>query len=316
MRILIYILCLGFVFSGELEVDGDLKVTGTIENDSLQQVIATQQQQISALQALILQLQAQITLLGQQAGLADCNGVVGGSSVIDECGICDGSGIPEGECDCGGNVLDVCGFCGGDSQVDDCISEIIDIDGNIYDVVIINNQYVMADNLKVTHYRNGEEIPHIISDSDWANINDNNSHGAYSYYSNNETLQDMYGNLYNWYTISDGRGVCPVGWHVPDNGEWTLIVNSLGGIDIAGEKMKDDIYWNGTNESGFSSLPGGRRSGEYGSYSEMGEQGTYWSSTSAGGWLTTSWAQVTSGDHVYISNNDKSGGISIRCIQD
>jgi len=140
MTKLLPILFMSILLSAEMEVDGNLKVTGTIQNDSLAQVILLQQQQISALETLISQLQAQIALLESQMeflgwalSIADCLGIVGGDAVIDDCGICDGDGveqdcgcgslgefeIPEGECDCFGNIKDACGVCGGDAISED-----------------------------------------------------------------------------------------------------------------------------------------------------------------------------------------------------
>ena len=103
MRILATIICMSFIFSGELEVEGDLKVTGTIENDSLAQVISEQQEQISILQLLVVDLQAQITLLGYGLGAFDCNGMIGGDAVLDDCGVCDGDNSTCGITDIDGN---------------------------------------------------------------------------------------------------------------------------------------------------------------------------------------------------------------------
>ena len=136
--LLIGLTCL---FANELEVDGDLTVTGTIQNDSLQQVI-------TELQAQIVALQSQITILQNQLGLvADCNGVIGGDATIDQCGVCDN----DSSNDC---VQDCTGLWGGDAQ--DCT--ITDIDGNEYEIVQIGTQVWMAENLRTTSYKNGESI--------------------------------------------------------------------------------------------------------------------------------------------------------------
>jgi uncharacterized protein (TIGR02145 family) len=108
----------------------------------------------------------------------------------------------------------------GNSQTD----SITDIQGNTYKIVKIGDQWWMAENLRTTQYANGEEIPHITNDTDWANTNA----GAYCYYDDNTVNTKLYGNLYNWYTINDERGVCPVGWHVPSDSEWMTLEIYLG----------------------------------------------------------------------------------------
>ena len=184
MTKLLPILFMTILLSGEMEVDGDLKVTGTIQNDSLAQVINLQQQEIAFLLASIAGLKLQIEMLesqmeflGQELDNADCFGLVGGNAVIDECGICGGDGIPEGGCDCDGNVLDVCGECGChiSHELDDC-HDLIDIDGNGYYSVQIGYQLWMAENLKVTHYNNGDAIATGLHDTTWSGYTE----GAYA----------------------------------------------------------------------------------------------------------------------------------------
>ena len=135
-------------------------------------------------------------------------------------------------------------------------STVTDIDGNVYETVVIGDQLWMAENLKVTHYNNGEDIPTGLnseSTGDWPNTIE----GAYAIYYDEQSNLEIYGNLYNWYAIDDERGVCPDGWHVPSDEEWTILMDYLGGALIAGLKMKDVLNWDGTNESGFTALPSG-----------------------------------------------------------
>ena len=156
MRILTIILCMSYVFSGELEVEGDLKVTGNIEAgtiDSLQQTISAQQQQISELHALIASLQAQITSLQYYLGITDCSGVPGGTAVEDECGVCEGDGT-------------TCGL--------------YDVEGNFYSFVEIGDQTWLHRNLMTTKYNNGDQISLGYNNWDWPDF----SSGAYSYYDN------------------------------------------------------------------------------------------------------------------------------------
>lgn len=140
--------------------------------------------------------------------------------------------------------------------------KVIDIDGNIYQAVKIGKQLWLAENLKVIHYRNGDPIQHIIDDIQWHN----GGFGAYCNYGNDQTNATIYGCLYNWYAVNDKRNICPSGWHIPTEAEWTVLVNYLGGDSIAGGKMKEagTIHWESPNTgainiSGFSALPGGGR---------------------------------------------------------
>lgn len=157
----------------------------------------------------------------------------------------------------------------------------MDIDGNIYDIVQIGEQWWMAENLRVTHYRNGDPIPSIIQDSDWTS----QTEGGYCVYQNDDGLKEIYGLLYNWAVLDDARCVVPEGWHVPSEEEWMTLVAYLGGVEVAGGKLKETEsgQWNdpnvgATNESGFCALPGGQR-GFAGIFEGMGEYGLYWTST-------------------------------------
>ena len=150
----------------------------------------------------------------------------------------------------------------GDTVCDEITDVCVDIDGNFYGTVQIGNQLWMSENLKTTHYNNGDEIPTGLTDGDWQN----NTSGALAVYDDNELNADIYGRLYNWYAVVDNRGVCPENFHVPTDEEYTQLTNYLGGSDVAGGKMKEAglEHWNSpnagaTNESGFSGFPGGFR---------------------------------------------------------
>ena len=110
---------------------------------------------------------------------------------------------------------------------------ITDIDGNVYETVEIGDQMWMKENLKVTHYNDGTEIPTGYSNSEWRLL----STPAYAVYNDNESNSDSYGNLYNWFAVDDARGVCPDGWHVPTDDEYTELTDYLGGQSVAGGKM-------------------------------------------------------------------------------
>jgi uncharacterized protein (TIGR02145 family) len=194
---------------------------------------------------------------------------------------------------------------------------VTDIDGNVYETVQIGEQLWMAENLKVTHYKDGSEIPNITNNGDWVGL----STGAYCDYDNNSTNSETYGRLYNWYTVDDDEGVCPEGWHVPSDAEYTVITDYFGGYEVAGGKMKetghehwyyysDEITEEATKESGFTGLPGGCRM-NIAPYHVMGNNGYFWSSTNT--WTRT----LVYYDTLFIRyTGAERAGFSIRCLKD
>jgi len=196
---------------------------------------------------------------------------------------------------------------------------VTDIDGNTYKTVKIGDQWWMAENLKVIHYRNGDSIPNVTDATEWSNL----TIGAYCNYDNNVNNATTYGSLYNWYAVNDSRNIAPEGWHVPSNNEWQTLVDYLGGVLIAGGKMKETgtTHWNSpntgaNNESGFTALPGGYRDGD-GPYGEVGAYAYFWSSTEYdsdhalnGRSLGYSYSGVGWG------SSPKQYGFSIRCVRD
>ena len=197
------------------------------------------------------------------------------------------------------------------------ISGLIDSDGNTYPTITIGNQVWMAENLKVTHYRNGDAIPNETDAGTWAGL----STGAYCWYDNDQTTNEKYGVLYNWYAVDDSRGLCPEGWHVPTHAEWTTLTTYLGGTSVAGGKMKatSDLWTSpniaATNSSSFSGLPGGYR-GSDGSFYSIGSGGLWWSSTEYSS--SGAWGRYLSYDDgtVYVYNYVKRSGFSVRCLRD
>ena len=203
------------------------------------------------------------------------------------------------------------------------ISSISDIDGNSYNTVQIGTQCWIQSNLKVSKYRNGDAIPTGLSAAVWRSTNS----GAYAIYLNNNANDAIYGKLYNWYAVADNRGLCPTGWHVPTDAEWTTLTTYLGGEGVAGGKMKSvgTAYWNNsnvgaTNESGFSGLPGGFRNDGDTDYYNIGRGAFFWSATesSRDGFA---WARdLFDGDVIVtkVGDNgvDKNMGLSVRCLRD
>lgn len=195
-----------------------------------------------------------------------------------------------------------------------------DIDGNIYNTVTIGTQVWMVENLKVTHYQNGDEIPNIADGIEWINL----SSGAYCFHSNSSNNDEIYGKLYNWYAVNDTRKIAPKGWHVATDDEWTILLDHLGGEDIAGGKLKETgtNHWitpntGATNESGFTALPGSVRSyTAEGAFSELGVNCDFWSATEYN--VTNAWLRYLryNNKNVGRSYSDKKTGASVRCVKD
>ena len=221
------------------------------------------------------------------------------------------------------NIIDIVAqvnlIMSGDTVCEEITDVCVDYDGNSYATVQIGNQLWMTENLKTTHYNNGDEIPTNLDDSSWELAN----YGTVAVYDDQESNIDTYGRLYNWYAVVDNRGVCPENFHVPTDGEYILLTNYLGGNDIAGGKMKEAGFehWyipntGATNESGFTGLPGGFRNTS-GAYVDMGEGGYFRSSSeynSYRAWfhgLYSTWEEVYRGFEM-----NKNSGLSVRCVGD
>ena len=197
----------------------------------------------------------------------------------------------------------------------------IDINGNIYKTVLIGRQLWTAENLRTANYNNGDPILGIIDNNSWLE----QSSGAWSNYNNNNSNDSLYGKLYNWYTTTDPRGLCPTGWHVPTYFEWGTLAVYLGGPNNvnAGAKMKSvgTQYWispnaGATNESGFSGLPGGIRISPIGAFAHIGMVGYHWctSETMNGG--SWAWELHSSTMGLGMTTYNKQNGCSVRCLKD
>jgi len=199
-------------------------------------------------------------------------------------------------------------------------ASVTDIDGSVYPTVIIGTQTWMAMNLKVTHYNNGDQIAQLTDPLDWTAT----SAGAYCYWDNDIiNYGNVYGALYNWYAVDDVRKLCPSGWKVPSDDDWTTLEDFVGGSSIAAAKLKEEgtLHWlssnNSTNEFGFTALPGGSRN-EEGGWRDGGGVTGYW-------WTSTDYAVFSQGwsrrmDH-YSYNTSRlrwyyNTGYSVRCIKE
>jgi len=194
-----------------------------------------------------------------------------------------------------------------------------DIDGNIYGTVKIGKQIWMADNLKVTRYKDGSMIPSVWDSQSWSTLNT----GALCWQNNDpKTGKELYGALYNFFAVADPRGLAPEGWHIPSIEEWRVLELFLGGADIAGGKMKDfeSGLWktpqnNTSNTSGFSALPAGGR-GRLGIPGEAGNYATWWTSTSCDTQFSWHWGLFSDKSGIRSNPGHKNSGFSVRCIKD
>jgi uncharacterized protein (TIGR02145 family) len=188
--------------------------------------------------------------------------------------------------------------------------------GHTYDLMAIGSQCWFAENLRTANYRNGNAIPNVTDNGTWAAL----TTGAWSQ-ANNSSMEAIYGKLYNWYAVADSRNLCPVGWHVPSDAEWTALDTYLGGQSVAGGKMKTIGFTNwsnpntaATNSSGFSGLPGGDRHTD-GTFTSVGSNGYWWSTSESGSYAWYRSLSSTSG-FATRNSNSRGFGYSVRCIKD
>lgn len=196
------------------------------------------------------------------------------------------------------------------NEVSACES-VTDIDGNVYESVTIGTQCWMKSNLNVSRYRNGDIIPQVTDPAVWSQL----TTGAWCYYENNTANGTIYGKLYNWYAITDPRGLAPEGWHIPLNNEWDILSNYLGGDNIAGGKLKATTSWNSpntgaTNSSGFSALAGGRR-GWNGDFNEI----NYGADFANYDYIWYRSLSYNTSNFGFVINNNRRG-LYVRCVKD
>jgi uncharacterized protein (TIGR02145 family) len=217
-----------------------------------------------------------------------------------------------------------------------------DIDSNVYQTIKIGTQWWMAENLKATHYRNGEAIANVTEDTIWYNL----TTSAYCNYDNNPDTAAIYGRLYNWFAVVDSRKIAPNGWHVPTDAEWKKLEMFLGmsqddadifsdqnprGTD-EGSKMKatgtieegNGLWYtlgynvpDATNESGFSAIPGGFRIWYTGvKFRFLGLSTLFWSTTDYNSDLAILRGLGFDNSRVHRYRYSKWNGLSVRCVKD
>jgi uncharacterized protein (TIGR02145 family) len=210
-------------------------------------------------------------------------------------------------------------------------TSITDVDGNNYNTVTIGTQVWMAENLRTTHYADGTTIPLVTEDDQWRELNSTDK--AYCWF-NNEGASNAkdYGALYTWAAAMNGaassssnpsgiQGVCPEGWHLPSDDEWTTLTDYLGGLDVAASKLKETgtVHWRSpnaiaTNESGFTALPGGHRSNDA-VWWDFKDLGFWWSSTKQDdySWYRVIVSTETTAE-MYRRSDMNQNGFSVRCV--
>ena len=197
------------------------------------------------------------------------------------------------------------------------VDSVVDIDGNSYEVVSIGDQCWMKQNLKVTKFKNGDPISLITGNSNWVNT----QQPAYCYYNNDIQNEVKYGKLYNGLAVNDARGIAPPGWRIPTESDWNELFDFLGGYLVAGKSMKISGNGNygtintGTNSSGFTALPGGRRVGytgasNGGTFSVGGSGSQFWGANAYSFYITDY------EDYAYGGSSSMSNGSSIRLIKE
>lgn len=192
---------------------------------------------------------------------------------------------------------------------------ITDIDGNIYKTVTIGDQKWIAENLKVTRFRNGDAIKEARSPEEWTSAAAEGK-PVWCYFDNEPDKNDKYGKLYNWFAIKDPRGLAPAGWHIPSDYEWTVLIDYSLGVNACA-KIKSASGWNsngnGDNSSLFNALPGGGRIAG-GEFEAFGTDGLWWSSTENN--PSSAWGRdiPCSGSGILQGTWNKGTGLSVRAL--
>lgn len=242
-----------------------------------------------------------------------------------------------------GDVLQILSVFGSCEPTWQC-GDTLEYDNYWYETVLIADQCWFAENLRTTNYRNGDVIPAGLTDGEWTST----TSGATAVYGEGDDCNNFspdidacdeaqsleeYGRLYNWYAVDDARDLCPSGWHVPTDGEWMVLEMELGmseseanstgwrGTD-EGTQLKSTYGWseqfglgNGTDDFGFSALPGGYRFNNNGYFYYAGYYGYWWSSSPSGG---NAWSRYLSYYFPGINRNANYPryGFSVRCLRD
>lgn len=199
---------------------------------------------------------------------------------------------------------------------------VTDVDGNVYKTITIGKQTWMAENLKVTHFRNGEAITNETDLGKWGSFQITTS--AYCWYNNDVSNKNIYGAMYNWYAASDSRNIAPLGWHVSSVDDWQTLGSHLGGPQMNnGYRLRETgtAHWVSsnysplaTNETGFTALPGGKVATSPFGFMDIGVGYAYfWTNT--GTWDGSSCVYL--GSNITIDHlQPNCRGFNVRCVKD
>lgn len=190
---------------------------------------------------------------------------------------------------------------------------VVDVDGNVYHTVKIGKQVWMVENLNVTHYRNGEAIPNVTDSLKWSKL----TTGAYCNYKNDTVIAETYGRLYNWYAINDNRNICPIGWHIPADTEWTELTDAVGAtlIHYLPSNGIDNNEIGNKIDSGFKAFPFGYRNIE-GVFQDILTIGCWWSFTEMDEAYSWELDMYYNFRNVFRNYKNKKNGLSVRCVKD
>jgi uncharacterized protein (TIGR02145 family) len=209
-------------------------------------------------------------------------------------------------------------------------NQVKDIDGNVYEITKIGNQYWTTKNLNVSRFRDGDEIPFVTSKEEWERAGKMGKPACCCYVNLGYNCE-KYGRLYNWYAVIDARGLAPEGFHIPSDKEWSSLDDYLG--SEAGKILKSTEEWvyndnslQGTNDFGFSALPGGWYA-DSGGFMGIRNDTHFWSSTEYGPLYRENVNNNPLGAYYrYLDNNNssvsrgngkvESVGASVRCLRD
>ena len=217
---------------------------------------------------------------------------------------------------------------------------VTDLDGNTYQSVIIGEQEWMSENLRVSKYNDGTDIPGSIEDYGYTCYDEeceldaegfegqdnvawaNTKTGAWCHYDNDNQYETTYGKLYNWYAVQTGK-LCPLGWHVPTDADWTVLTYYLaanGHNGTEGTALKATSGWdgsgNGTDNYGWSALPGGKRDDAEGDFNGDYSEGQWWSSSQSSPLKSSYIKLFYYSDNFLRGDNKNNNGYSVRCLRD
>jgi len=216
-----------------------------------------------------------------------------------------------------------CFACKKDKNNDKLITSVADIEGNVYKVIKIGEQYWTKENLRTKTLRDYTEINIVTDKTEWSN----QTKPAMTFFNNQESAhKELFGGLYNWHAVKTNK-LCPTGWRVPNKDDYQTLINTLGGASVAGGKMKDTGlqhsgtgYWEKPNEgasnsSDFTGHPGGYRSAG-GSFAGFGSNGNWWLQEDINAIMGEYFTLHFQLSDIKLEKFDKKGGLSIRCIKE